>query len=86
LGSNVKIEATVKTRSCLGLKSTINIELPNPKSIFLHHELTPIPAPRPNVRTNIIDQIYTERYKKYLYYCWWPHNVPKHSQNSLIAN
>ncbi len=59
-----KIEAKIKTRSCLGLKSTINIELANPKSISLHHELTPIPAPRPNVRTNIIGQIYTKKYKK----------------------
>jgi len=55
------MEATIKTRSCLGLKSTINIELANPKSILLHQERTPIPAPRPNVRTNIIDQIYIEK-------------------------
>jgi hypothetical protein len=55
LGSNVKIEATIKTGSCLSLKSTINIELANPKSISLHEELAPILAPRPNVGTNIID-------------------------------
>jgi hypothetical protein len=76
----------MKTRSCLGLKSTINIELENPKFISLHQEFTPILAPRLNVGTNIIDQIYTERYKNYLYYCLWAHNIPKHSQNSLIAN
>ncbi len=63
-GSIVKIKPKIKTRSCLGLKSTINIELANPKSISLHQELTPIPAPRPNVGTNIIDQIYTKKYKK----------------------
>jgi len=54
--------------------------LANPKFISLHQELTPIPAPGPNVGTNIIDQIYTKRYKKYLYYRWWAHNVPRHSQ------
>ncbi len=51
----------------------------NPKSIFLHQELTPILGPRPNAWTNIIDYVYTKRYKKYLYYRWWAHNVPRHS-------
>jgi len=63
-GSIVKIKARIKTRSCLGLKSTITIELANPKSISLQKKLTPIPTPRPNVGTNIIDQIYTMKYKK----------------------
>jgi hypothetical protein len=56
LGSKIKIDATIKTGSCLGLKSTISIELENSKSISLHQEFTPILAPRPNVGTNIIDQ------------------------------
>jgi hypothetical protein len=76
---NVKIEATIEIGSCLGLKSAINIKLTNLKSISLHQELTLLPAPRPNVRTNIIDQIYIKRYKKYLYYHWWAYNVLGHS-------
>jgi len=70
------------------LKLTINIKLANPKFISLHQKLTPILAPGPNVGTNIINQIYTKRYKKYLYYRWWAHNVPGHSQverNAWIA-
>jgi hypothetical protein len=35
-GFDVKIEATIKTRPGLSLKLAINIELVNPKSIFLH--------------------------------------------------
>jgi hypothetical protein len=27
----------------------------------------------------MIDHIYNERYKKYLYYCWWALTVPGHS-------
>jgi hypothetical protein len=66
-GSNVKIKAIIETRLGLGLKLVINIKLANPKSIFLHQEHTPIPGPKPNVGTNIIDYIYTKRYKKHLY-------------------
>jgi hypothetical protein len=78
-GSNVKMEVAIEIGSCLGLESIINIKLANPKSISLHQKLTLIPAPRPNVRTNIIDRIYIERYKKYLYYLRWAYNVPRHS-------
>jgi hypothetical protein len=63
--------------SSLNLKLALNIELINPKFVSLHQELTPIPTT--NVRTNIIYQIYIERYKKYLYYYWWALNVPRHS-------
>ncbi len=62
------------------MKLTVNIKLANPKFVSLHQELTPISTPRPNVKTNIINQIYTKRYKKYLYYRWWAHNVLGHSQ------
>jgi len=62
--------------------------LANPKFISLHQELTPILTPELNVGTNIIDHIYIKRYKKYLYYHWWAHNVPGHSRvekNARIA-